>query len=294
MLDRNEKRPTRDAIKAAAPFLTPLVRAWHRWLTAWRSRDAYVSTHAAFLTPHTFDRVYFDNRGNHPTQHIRTTRSLVQIKGADVLAMGCRDGQEAQLWRQRGARSVTGIDYTPRTDAWRRLRQNDPRMCFLAADARRLPFADRTFDIVSSESLLEHVRHPGDAIAEMHRVAKPGGLVYSIFGPLYFTAGGAHYEGTYEHLLQERAMFIDWIKARNRPIETEECLSYYDADMFSYWTADQYLHEFRKHTIMRSAVFLSPEARRVQRQHPDMWTRLTATHAERDLLVSGLAIWSRA
>ena len=210
-----------------------------------------------------------------------------------MLLMGCRDGQEALLWLRQGARSVTGIDYDPQAEAWYSLRDADSRMRFLAADARRLPFADDSFDMVSSESLLEHVRHPADAIAEMHRVAKPRGLVYSIFGPLYFTAGGAHYEGTYEHLLQDHARFVKWIEARNRPIEREECLSYYSSDMFSYWTADQYLAEFRKHEILRSAALLSPSARRFRREYPDTWSVLKGMHPERDLLISGLAFWSR-
>jgi len=286
-------RLDRETIKAAAPFLTPLARGWHRRLTAWRSRDAYVSRHAPFLKPDTFDQVFFDNRGNHPTQHVRTTRRLTRIDGADVLVLGCRSGAEALLWLRLGARSVTGLDYNPRTDAWQRLRERGQAMRFLVADARRLPFADSAFDIVSSESLLEHVRHPGKAIDEMHRVVRPGGLVYSIFGPLYFTAGGAHYEGTYEHLLMDRAAFLDWIAARDRAIEREECLTYYESDMFSYWTADQYLHEFEKHAVLHSAVFLSPEARRVQRERPDIWARLLALHPERDLLISGLAVWSR-
>ena len=286
-------RPSRETIKTAAPFLTPLVRGWHRRLTSWRSRDSYVSRHAAFLKPDVFDQVFFDNRGNHPTQHIRTTRRLVQIAGANVLAMGCREGQESLLWLRHGARSVTGIDYNPRTDAWQGHRDNGGAIRFLAADARRLPFDDDAFDIVSSESLLEHVRDPEDAIAEMHRVAKPDGLVYSIFGPLYFTAGGAHYEGAYEHLLLERATFVKWIAARNRPIEREECLGYFDADMFSYWTADQYLREFRKHELLHTAVLLSPAARRFRREHPSSWVRLKAKHPERDLLISGLAFWSR-
>ena len=286
-------RPSRESIKAAAPFLTPLVRRWHRRLTAWRSRDSYVSKHAAFLKPDVFDQVFFDNRGNHPTQHIRTTRRLVRIAGANVLAMGCREGQEALLWLRHGARSVTGIDYNPRTATWRRLGERGLAMRFLAADARRLPFDDSTFDIVSSESLLEHVRHPGDAIAEMHRVVKRDGLVFSIFGPLYCTASGAHYEGTYEHLLLSRTEFTDWIKVRNRPIEREECLRYFNADMFSYWTADQYLREFRKHELLRTAVFLSPAARRFRREDPGTWARLKAMYPERDLLISGLAFWSR-
>lgn len=286
-------RISRDTVKTVAPFLTPLVRGWHRRLTSWRSRDSYVSRHAPFLKPDVFDQVFFDNRGNHPTQHIRTTQRLTQIAGANVLAMGCREGQEALLWLRHRARSVTGVDYNPRTAAWQRLGERGLPIRFLAADARRLPFNDGVFNIVSSESLLEHVRHPGDAIAEMHRVVKRDGLVFSIFGPLYCTAGGAHYEGAYEHLLLSRTEFTAWIKARNRPIEREECLSYLNADMFSYWTADQYLREFKEHQLLHTAVLVSSAARRFRRDHPGTWARLKTMYPERDLLISDLAFWSR-
>lgn len=285
-------RPSREAIKAATPFLVGLVRAWHRQLTAWRSRPSYVARHAPYLAGDTFDQVFFDNRGNHPEQHIRTTRRLAAIRDARVLALGCRDGHETQLWLKEGARSLVGLDFVARTRQWRTIHEDDPRARFVAGDARRLPFGDDTFDLVSSESLLEHVRHPAEAIAEMHRVVKPGGLVYAIFGPLYHTAGGAHYEGDFEHLLLDRDAFIDWITRRNRPIEREECLTYFTRDMFSYAKADEYLREFRRHDIVRAAVFVSPGARRFRATHPAVWDRLRQTYAERDLLISGLALWS--
>jgi demethylmenaquinone methyltransferase/2-methoxy-6-polyprenyl-1,4-benzoquinol methylase len=45
------------------------------------------------------------------------------------------------------------------------------------ADVRRLPFADNTFDVVMSAHLLEHLQDPGAALAEMARVARPGGVI---------------------------------------------------------------------------------------------------------------------
>jgi len=45
----------------------------------------------------------------------------------------------------------------------------------LRADARRLPFADATFDIVITSEVLEHIGDDVAAIAEMVRVLKPGG-----------------------------------------------------------------------------------------------------------------------
>jgi SAM-dependent methyltransferase len=47
------------------------------------------------------------------------------------------------------------------------------------ADAHDLPFADGTFDAAIIQAVLEHVLDPARCVAEMHRVLKPGGLVYA-------------------------------------------------------------------------------------------------------------------
>ncbi len=45
----------------------------------------------------------------------------------------------------------------------------------IVADAEALPFADGEFEGVLCTEVLEHVKHPSQAIAEMHRVLAPGG-----------------------------------------------------------------------------------------------------------------------
>ncbi len=44
-------------------------------------------------------------------------------------------------------------------------------------DARRLPFAASAFDSATCLDVLEHVPRPGEAIAELARVLKPGGVL---------------------------------------------------------------------------------------------------------------------
>lgn len=46
------------------------------------------------------------------------------------------------------------------------------------ADAARLPFASNAFGGALSTAVLEHVRRPGEAIAEVARVSAPGALIY--------------------------------------------------------------------------------------------------------------------
>ena len=52
-------------------------------------------------------------------------------------------------------------------------------------DLEQLSFADEAFDLVLTEDVLEHVRHPAAAFKEIYRVLKPGG--YHVFTiPFYF------------------------------------------------------------------------------------------------------------
>ncbi|MFT4220928.1 MAG: class I SAM-dependent methyltransferase [Microbacterium sp.] len=48
---------------------------------------------------------------------------------------------------------------------------------FSVEDAHALGFADDTFDIVHAHQVLQHVGDPVQALREMRRVAKPGGIV---------------------------------------------------------------------------------------------------------------------
>lgn len=47
----------------------------------------------------------------------------------------------------------------------------------LRGDATRLPFDDNTFDCVVTSEVLEHIQNDVAAIAELHRVLKPGGYL---------------------------------------------------------------------------------------------------------------------
>lgn len=49
----------------------------------------------------------------------------------------------------------------------------------LVATAYSLPFADASVDGIHCEAVLEHLEYPDRAVAEMHRVLKPGALLFA-------------------------------------------------------------------------------------------------------------------
>ncbi len=59
----------------------------------------------------------------------------------------------------------------------------------LVADAHALPLAEASFDNVFSLAVLEHVADPHKVVAEMIRVLKPGGRLYSELPFIFFFHG---------------------------------------------------------------------------------------------------------
>ncbi len=70
----------------------------------------------------------------------------------------------------------------------------------LVADAHHIPFADNSFDGVYSLAVLEHVTSPHEVVAEMIRVLKPGGYLYSEVPFMFFFHG---YPSDYTRVTQE-------------------------------------------------------------------------------------------
>lgn len=92
---------------------------------------------------------------------------------AQVLDLGCGEGQIARQTVARGARSVIGIDPTHGQILEAQWRGGGAH--YAAADAAGLPFADCSFDAVVACLVFEHIEEVDEAIAEVARVVRPGG-----------------------------------------------------------------------------------------------------------------------
>lgn len=100
--------------------------------------------------------------------------------GSLVLDVATGPGGVARALRRRMGAAVVGMDLTEAMV--RRASRNEANsgVRFLVGDARRLPFADRSFDAVSFTYLLRYVEDPAATMRELARVLRPGGTVTSL------------------------------------------------------------------------------------------------------------------
>jgi SAM-dependent methyltransferase len=92
--------------------------------------------------------------------------------GMRVLDVGCGQGFACERFRAAGADPV-GITLGPDLDACRAKRLEVREM-----DLSFLDFEDTAFDLVWCRHALEHSVFPLFTLAELRRVARPGGLLY--------------------------------------------------------------------------------------------------------------------
>jgi SAM-dependent methyltransferase len=110
--------------------------------------------------------------------NLRAFAKFPEGRGRDVLEIGVGMGADHLEWAKSGPRSLTGIDLTDRAVEFTAARlalyrfSSDVRV----GDAEALPFADNSFDLVFSYGVLHHTPDTAQAIREVHRVLRPGGI----------------------------------------------------------------------------------------------------------------------
>jgi demethylmenaquinone methyltransferase/2-methoxy-6-polyprenyl-1,4-benzoquinol methylase len=114
----------------------------------------------------------------------RTARALdaiLQRPDATVLDVCCGTGDLAFALARRTKARVVGADFshTMLIRARQKTRRNNGRMPipFLEADALRLPFADNSFDVVSSAFGFRNLANYEEGLREILRVLKPAGTI---------------------------------------------------------------------------------------------------------------------
>ena len=98
---------------------------------------------------------------------------LAPAEGTRVLDLGAGTGALTEAFLRRGC-EVTAVDAAPAMVA--RLAGLHPKAHARVMDAHRLDFPDASFDLVCAGFVIHILDDPAAAIAEAHRVLRPGGV----------------------------------------------------------------------------------------------------------------------
>jgi ubiquinone/menaquinone biosynthesis C-methylase UbiE len=98
--------------------------------------------------------------------------------GLRWLDVGCGTGAFTELLLgEVNPRDVSAVDPAEDQIAYALTKPTATYVNFRQAGAQKLPFADREFDVAAMALVITFVTDPAEAVAEMKRVVKPGGMV---------------------------------------------------------------------------------------------------------------------
>ena len=140
----------------------------------------------------------------------------IEMKGQQVADIGCGDGIiDLALAHLAEPAALVGYDLKPTQTSilLERSRTNGfaqelpANLTFEASSPERVPSDDHSYDIVISWSAFEHVSDPDAMSNEIHRILRPGGVLFLQLWPFFFSQHGSHlmewYPDGFAHLTHE-------------------------------------------------------------------------------------------
>jgi ubiquinone/menaquinone biosynthesis C-methylase UbiE len=128
----------------------------------------------------------FEVAENYERQMGRWSRQLAPLliefvsipEGAIVLDVGCGTGSLATtVVTLTRAAQIVGIDASKNFIEYARSHAVYPGVSFTTGDAQKLAYPDASFDYCLSSLAINHIKNAPQAVREMQRVTKPGGVV---------------------------------------------------------------------------------------------------------------------
>ena len=237
-------------------------------------------------------------------------QKLPRLSKVDVLIPGCyAAGEEVQFWLRRSVKSLSGIDIYSLDALWDRIIPElvnfyQTPITFKQGSIEAIPYEDKQFDIIVSESVLEHVQNLNAMMEETFRVLKPGGYALHTFGPLYYSYGADHCIAAYgeahayDHLLlcetDYRVKIADQ-QVFQKAVGNPNLAFWAENDQFSFATASDYLNVLeQRFEIVYSVAKISQKGLSFRANHPKKWAALLASGIpESDLIIKGLGLLVR-
>ena len=181
-----------------APLTMPVQVTLLRWLDRLCRREQRSQLSAAEQTAHELAKA---------SGSMGRYLAACEHSNIDVLDFGCGWGGET-IWLAQHVRSVVGVDVErsaiDQAEATRTTK-HVTNCRFVWCPDGTLPLDENSVDAVFSTDTFEHVMDLDHAFSEILRVLRPGGLIRTTFGPLFYSPYGYHLHWAcqvpYAHLL---------------------------------------------------------------------------------------------
>ena len=125
---------------------------------------------------------HFRYRAVDPSGRISAGEIVVESRQAALNSLSRRSQIPIELARRTAQLHITAVDAAPSMLALARTNIDSAHLSHridpILADAKSLSFADDSFPVVISNSILHHIADPHAVVAEAARVASPGGLLF--------------------------------------------------------------------------------------------------------------------
>jgi SAM-dependent methyltransferase len=145
---------------------------------------------------------------------------LPDLRGLDVVDLGCGFGWFCRWARQQGAARVRGIDVSEKMLARATAGTRDPAVTYTRADMEQLDLPSGSFDLVYSSLALHYVQNLKGLMSTVHSsLVDDGSLVFSVEHPIFtaparpgWTIGTAgHKTWPVDRYLDEGPRLTDWL-----------------------------------------------------------------------------------
>ncbi|HZZ01819.1 class I SAM-dependent methyltransferase [Paraburkholderia sp.] len=111
---------------------------------------------------------------------------LPEMRGLNVVDLGCGYGWFCRWAREAGAATVLGLDVSEKMLERARSSSNDPAMRYARADLEHLDLPQAGFDLAYSSLAFHYIENLRGLLDTMHLALVPGGrLVFSIEHPIF-------------------------------------------------------------------------------------------------------------
>jgi ubiquinone/menaquinone biosynthesis C-methylase UbiE len=285
-------------------FKKPLRALFYPLLTSWRNRQLEKSYGLNGLLG--LDKTFMGQRGNDYESHRRRVDRFLSIKGKELLIAGCGTGKDMESWLTHAPKRIVGVDFFDYTRAWeagkahfRRLAPN-MEIAFRQEDLTDLEGLEAgSFDIIASDAVFEHLQDFDDAISQMARLLKQGGLIYATFGPLWHCWGGDHLGGRkglvngYNHLTMEKEAYLAYLEGLGDFSHHEEDgRTWVYNDLFSYLKPAQYLEKLEAAGFEKlyASAILEERAFLFKERQPEKFAELEMQFGFENIVITGMTI----